>query len=519
MGIADIEAAINSTTEKKEDLRKAFDALQSYSSSLSSFTLQWKDIEDHLSSIEKSIEERFRELKDLDSSTKVKKATATSPVSKVGVKQDKPVVQPRSELKALCVKMDCKGLRSFIIDNRKDIVAIRRELGPALLSAPDPTELVLDAIGNFFPLEKVAEGELVSIRRTCLTLLECLHDLALEIKPLARERARGMAVEWRELLNDAKGDTSLVVLGVLHLVATFGLIDSFEVDDILDLIVLVARRKNIVDLCKSAALDENIPDLVEKLNNKGKQLDAVKFVIAYNLMDKYPPASLLNACIKESKKAAEEVRNKGNNSAQSKNEASSKEIAALRAVAKIVEEYKLGSVFSCENVRKRIEQLENQKAVKKPEKKLENQKTEKKLEKMPEKKRGATAIAASNLNVRGQKKQHEQPNKRPRPSASAPSVHVAHPFAHNHHTQLGLADLAPHAGLSGSYALSTAPSLYNHGSASLSSNSVGLGVSLSSPWYDPTESVMGSAFSGRTVTNDSYPKSGLPAPYHSSFYF
>ncbi|KAL0924778.1 hypothetical protein M5K25_005635 [Dendrobium thyrsiflorum] len=515
MGIADIEAAINSTTEKKEDLRKAFDALQSYSSSLSSFTLQWKDIEDHLSSIEKSIEERFRELKDLDSSSNVKKATATSPVSKVGVKQDKPVVQPRSELNALCVKMDGKGLRSFIIDNRKDIVAIRRELGPALLFAPDPTELVLNAIGDFFPLEKTVEGELVSIRRTCLTLLECLHDLALEIKPLARERARGVAVEWRELLNGAKGDTSLVVLGVLHLIATFGLIDSFEVDDILDLIVLVARRKTIVDLCKSAALSENIPDLVEKLNNKGKQLDAIKFVIAFNLMDKYPPASLLNAFIKESKKAAEELRNKGNHSAQSKNEASSKEIAALRAVAKIVEEYKLGSVFSCVNVQKRIEQLENKKAERKPEKKLENQMTEKK----PEKKRGASAIAASNFNVRGQKQQHEQPNKRPRPSASAPSVHAAHPFAHNHHTQLGRADLAPHAGLSGPYALPTAPSLYNHVIANLSSNSVGLGGSLTSSWYDPSESLMGSAFSSRAVTNDSYTKSGLPAPYHSSFYF
>ncbi|XP_020682495.1 FRIGIDA-like protein 3 [Dendrobium catenatum] len=414
------------------------------------------------------------------------------------------MVQTRSELRDLCLKMDGNGLKSFIIDNRKDIVAIRRELAPALLFAPDPTELVLDAIGGFFPLEKMAEGELISIRRTCLTLLECLHDLAVEIKPLARERARRVAVEWRELLNDAKGDTTLVVLGVLHLVATFGLIDSFEIDDILDLIVLVARRKTIVDLCKSAALDENIPDLVEKLNNKGKQLDAVKFVIAFNLTDKYPPASLLNACIKESKKAAEEVRKKGNNSAQSKNEASSKEISALRAVIRIVEEYKLGSVFSCENVRKRIEQLEHQKAGKKPEKKLENQKTEKK--------RGATAIAASNLNVRGQKQQHEQPNKRPRPSTA--------PFAHNHRTQLGRADLAPHAGFSGSYALSTtAPSLYNHGNASLSSISVGLGGSLASSWFNTTESVMGSAFSGRAVPNDGYPKSALPALYHSSLYF
>ncbi|XP_020580173.1 FRIGIDA-like protein 2 [Phalaenopsis equestris] len=509
MGTEHIEAAINYTAEKKEDLRKAFADLQSFSSSLVSFTLQWKDIEDHFSSIEKSIEERFRELKKLDSSSAVKNAVAILADSRVEVNQDNTVVVPRLELKTLCLLMDGKGLRSFIINNRKDITAIRRELGPALLSAPDPAKLVLDSLDGFFPPEKLADVDLVAIRRTCLTLLECFHDMSLEIRPLARERARGLAVEWRKLLSEAKGDTSLVVLGVLHLVATFGLVTSFEVDDILDLIVLVARRKNIIDLCRSAKLHENIPDLVEKLNNSGKQLDAVKFVIAFNLTDKFPPASLLNAYVKESKKTAQELRKKGNHSAQSQNEASSKEIAALRAVAKIVEEYNLGSVYSCENFQKRIEQLEKQKAEKKPDKKMNNQKAEMK----PEKKRGA----ASNSNFRGQKQQYEQSNKRPRSSASASTVRDAHPFSHN--TQLGLVDLAPHAGFSGSYPLSTASTLYNHGGASLSSGSVGLGGSLASSRYIPSESMMDSAFYDRAVHNDSYAKSGLRPPYHSGFYY
>lgn len=262
MGTADIDAAINSTAEKKEDLRKAFDALQSYSSSLFSFTLHWKDIEDHFSSIEKSIEARFRELKELDSSLVAKNAVAIPLASNVGVNQDKSVILPRLELKTLCGKMDGNGLRSFIIKNRKDIVAIRQELGPALLSAPDPAKLVLDSLDGFSPPNKMMEGELVAIRRTCLTLLECFHDLSLEIKPLDREKAREVAVNWRKLLPDPKRDMSLVVLAVLHLVATFGLVDSFEVDDILDLIVQVARRKTIVDLCKSAGLDENIPGKV-----------------------------------------------------------------------------------------------------------------------------------------------------------------------------------------------------------------------------------------------------------------
>lgn len=60
-----------------------------------------------------------------------------------------------------------------------------------------------------------------------------------------------------------------------------------------------------------------VTELIERLNNKGRQLDAVKFVYAFNLVEKYPPVPLLKAYIKEIKKAAQDVRNKGNNSSES----------------------------------------------------------------------------------------------------------------------------------------------------------------------------------------------------------
>jgi len=59
-----------------------------------------------------------------------------------------------------------------------------------------------------------------------------------------------------------------------------------------------------------------VADLIQKLNSKGRQLDAVKFIYAFNIVDKFPPVPLLKAYITESKKEAKEVRKKRNNPLQ-----------------------------------------------------------------------------------------------------------------------------------------------------------------------------------------------------------
>lgn len=459
MGTEDIEEAINSTAKKMEDLRKVFEFLHSHSSSIISFAIQWKDIEDHFSSIEKSIAERFRELKELDSSSVEKK-----PALMFETKENElDEVQPRPELKALCVKMDGEGLISFITENRRSIADIRRELGPALLSAPDPVTLVLDSLDSFSPPKNTMGGEIQPIRRTCASILECFNGLSLEIRPQARDRARKVALEWKGMIKDGKGDNGTVALGFLHLVAAFGVVESFDLDYILDLLVLLAKRKFIIDLCRSSALVKKMPNLIDKLNNSGKQLDAVKFVLAFNLHDKYPPASLLKAYIKESKRVANEIRTNGNNSLQSKNVSASKEIEALKSVIKTVEEYKLGSAYPCENLQKRIEQLERQKT-----------------ENKSEKKRAPAAADTS--------------NKRLRPSNSFAPVLAAGPLAH-YPTQLGHVDRASYANFPGSYSSSTVPSLFNQGSSSLSGNYAGL-LSHAPPksYMHLSESLPGSAY-------------------------
>ncbi|CAD5179330.1 unnamed protein product [Musa acuminata subsp. malaccensis] len=117
-------------------------------------------------------------------------------------------------------------------------------------------------------------------------------------------------------------------------------------------------------------------DLIQKLNSESRQLEAIKFVHALDLSDKYPP-----------------------------NEAISKELAAVKAVIKTVEECKLESEFSCEDLQKRITRLEQQKADKK-----------------------RTARAATATNSRTSKQQQHPSNKRPRSSTTLSYPVRSHPL-------------------------------------------------------------------------------------------
>ncbi|XXG55485.1 hypothetical protein AAC387_Pa03g3145 [Persea americana] len=357
MALQSISAAIKSIPSKKEDLRKAFEELQSHSSALASFTLKWKDLEEHFDSIEGSIDKRFKDLLAVDQQQPPSAAVTAA----FDYQPSDSVTWP--ELKTLCSNMDGKGLRSFILAHRKDGSDIRTELESALRSASDPAKMVLDAMDGFYSGRSKGDkdNELAALRRTCLLLLERLEAVSPVIKESVKERAKKLALEWKGKIGNG-GDNQLEGLTFLQLLGTFGLVSVFKSDELLDIFVIIARRKQAPDLCRALGLVEKVPDLIQKLISKGKQLDAVNFAYAFEIVDKFPPVPLLKAYLKEAKKVAQEVRRKGNNSTQSLNEATAKEIAALRAVIKSVEDHKLQSEYSCEDLEKRIAQLEKQKA-------------------------------------------------------------------------------------------------------------------------------------------------------------
>ncbi|CAL9778454.1 unnamed protein product [Musa acuminata subsp. burmannicoides] len=509
MATARIEEAIASIPEKKESLRRALEALRTHlsasspSPSPSPFSVpEWKDLDAHISSVEASIRLRFQALlakeaaqpSSSPSDSKEKPSNEWQPHA-----NPEPEAVPRPQLTSLCINMDGKDLVSFIARNRKDLGAIRSELNPALRSAPDPAKLVLDAMDGFFsspppPPKGDKKGDkdadALATRRTCINLLERIPVIGPEIGPSVRDQAKKLATEWKGKVTDGGRENGLEAMGLLQLLVSYGLASEFKVDELLDLLILVSRRKQAVDLCKSLGLTENVPELIERLNNKGRQLDAVKFVYAFNLVEKYPPVPLLKAYIKEIKKAAQDVRNKGNNSSESENVATSKELGALRSVIKAVEEYKLESQYPREFLEKQVA----------------------KLEKRKEEKKRTVAAAAAASNFKIQKQQH--PNKRPRPTATTSNAITGQslPPGITEQPQFGLADPSPHMGLAGAYGFASSGSLYNNASIS------GFRSPPRSYLYS-SESLAGtSGFYDRPVNYTGYPGSRLPPPYNSSLY-
>ncbi|XP_077211185.1 FRIGIDA-like protein 1 isoform X2 [Tasmannia lanceolata] len=491
-----ISAAIKSIPAKKESLRKAFEDLQSHSTSLSSFTLQWNDIEAHFNSIEKSIETSFKEVELEEKEKEKEKSKEKTPVKKsdeksIKQKEDSIEVTPRPELKSLCEKMDGMGLRSFINENRKEIPTLRNEITEAIRLAPDPGKMVLDAMEGFYTSDDLnlkgdKDVELAGIRRSCIHLLERLVFISPEIINIHKERAKKLAVEWKRKISPG-GDNALEIIGFMQLLVTFGLVSAFDVEELFDLFVFVARRDQVIDLFKALDLAEKVPDFIQKLASMGKQLQAVKFVYAFGLVDKFPPGPLLKAYLKESKKVAQEIRKKGNNSAMSQNEATEKEVAAVKAVIQYVKEHKLETEFSSMNLWNRISQLKR--AALAGKKRISQQKEDRKHE-------APTPPTA------------QPPNKKPRPAATT-TAYVPPPTAPQRAQPSGpLVDWIP--SYSGSAAPYSGPAGPYSGSAAPYSGLAGPYSGSAAPYSGPAGPYSGSA---APYSGPAGPYSGSAAPY------
>uniref|UniRef100_A0A0D6R4M1 FRIGIDA-like protein n=1 Tax=Araucaria cunninghamii TaxID=56994 RepID=A0A0D6R4M1_ARACU len=312
-------------------------------------------------------------------SDKEEKSPAKSGASKPGAASE---VKPRSQLKQFCEQMDAKGLLKYISENRKFLAALREEVPAALRLAMDPARLVLDALEGFYPPNlksnqgNKTETGLPAKRRSCILLLESLvpllvdsttgHDLpdaASDIK----EQAKIIADDWKSKLADvdidASNGNSLEAQAFLQLLATFGIASDYDEEELCKLVLAVSRRRQTPELCQSLGLAAKMPGVVEVLIDSGKQIEAVNFAHTFGLVDKYPPVPLLKSYLKDARKAAQ-VKS-GNTSVAAQNEANARELFALKAVIKCIEEHKLESEYPLDTLRKRVLQLEKAKADKK----------------------------------------------------------------------------------------------------------------------------------------------------------
>nr|AAP31312.2 ABI3-interacting protein 2 [Callitropsis nootkatensis] len=282
-------------------------------------------------------------------------------------------VKPRPQLKQCCEQMDPKGLLEFLAENRESGTVLREEVPAGLRLSVDPARLVLNALEGFYPPNQGNKTEhgLAARRRSCILLLECLVPLLgsdhPEVASDIKEQAKMIADDWKSKLADvdidASNGNSLEAQAFLQLLATFGISSEYDADELCKLVLSVSRRKQTPELCQSLGLEEKLPGVMDTLINNGKQIEAVNFAFTCGLVDTYPPVPLLKAYLKEARKAAQ-VKS-GNTSVAAQNEANARELFALKAVVKCIEEHNLESEYPSDTLRKRVLQLEKAKTDKK----------------------------------------------------------------------------------------------------------------------------------------------------------
>ncbi|KAK6163942.1 hypothetical protein DH2020_000806 [Rehmannia glutinosa] len=288
-----------------------------------------------------------------------------------GVK--KPVenmnVQVKSypELVKLCQEMNSEGLHKFISDNRKNLATLRDEIPTALNAAADPASLILDSLKGFYGtdlpnLDARKDSNLLGLREPppCVVLS----------RKMLRKRAKAIAEDWKPKLDDldvdASNGNSLEAHAFLQLLATFGINSDFNQERLSNLIPMVSRRRQTAELCRYLGLSDKMPGVIDVLVKNGRQIDAVNLAFAFELTDQFSPISLLKSYLSEAKKVPSAAK-PGNVSpaASTQSDVSEKELTALKAVIKCIEDHKLEDRFPVDPLQKQVLEIEKAKTDKK----------------------------------------------------------------------------------------------------------------------------------------------------------
>ncbi|KAI9113610.1 hypothetical protein K1719_015537 [Acacia pycnantha] len=283
-------------------------------------------------------------------------------------------VKPRSELTHFCEQMDAKGLLNYTVENKKNISVFREELSIALESATEPAHLVLDSLEGFYPTNETTQlgdkmdAALQGMRKSCVVILEAFatflaraesdtdHLLSPETKQLAKAIAYEWSLELARAVTDAANGNSLEAEAFLQLLSVFRIASEFGEEELCKLVLAVAQHRQAPELCRSLGLTHKVPDMVELLISDGKQIAAVHFIQAFLLNERFAPVPLLKAYLKDLRRNSQ--GKVGGRVASEKNDANAQELAALKAVIKCVEEYKLESDYPLDPLQRRVAQLD-----------------------------------------------------------------------------------------------------------------------------------------------------------------
>ncbi|KAF9681655.1 hypothetical protein SADUNF_Sadunf05G0024600 [Salix dunnii] len=264
------------------------------------------------------------------------------------------------------VKMDGKALQIFLNKGCKHDEKMKNEVSIALRLSSDPAKLVLDAMEGFYP-PHLREGDVefkeVDVKRSCNLLLEQVMKISPPIKPHVRKEATKLAFLWMTKMT-VDNQHCLDVLGFFNLLAAYGLASAFDSDELISRLVIIARNRQTPELLRVLELGDKVPGFIQNLILKKQPTEAIRFSFAFEMVNQFPPETILKDYLTGSKNAARKIRRRSN-SVEGLVESVNRRVADLMVVLKCVEEYKLETGFSPNSLKQQIKDVERQLSIRK----------------------------------------------------------------------------------------------------------------------------------------------------------
>ncbi|KAI4320823.1 hypothetical protein MLD38_034268 [Melastoma candidum] len=370
-----IEAAVELVESKKEALKQAFEEFQSHSANVlsPSISISWNDVESHFSSVHSTILLKLDSVRRQHDQRKkereLEQETDEMP-SCAAAELDFSRMTARRELRVLCRRMDGEGLIRYLIGHVKEREDIWDELTVALACARNVEELVLSAVSGFHREYRSERGKM-SAQRSCVMVLDVFMHMTKErerqgesisaiVSDEGRGRARSLAANWKGIFKgkDVSGKLWAEVLAWLFLVGSFRLLGEHDIEEILDYCTLASHYTRSCEMCRVLDLEDRVPDIIQRLLKKRKQLLAVKLVINFGLQEKFPPGPLIKAHVDDAMKLTQKSQDGGNDSRKTQKEATVRELLALKSAIKVIKEHRLESEYPIMDLEAHIQLLE-----------------------------------------------------------------------------------------------------------------------------------------------------------------
>ncbi|XP_075098241.1 uncharacterized protein LOC107825057 [Nicotiana tabacum] len=316
--------------------------------------------EKHMEDRFKVLEEKMKQLKTIGN---VPEKTEFIYLYNVEVERVGAISSSSADIK-LVVTMDGKTLQIFLNEQANKLDSLSDDVFRSLQLSRSPAQLVLDAMEGFYPPHLMSgdtEFEGSVVKQTCILLLEQLIRVSPKIQPIVRRRARKLAREWKGKMRAMTGD-QLEILGFLYLLASYGLVSSFDADELMSLLTVVAEHNKSMELCRLLGFTKKIPCFIQNLIAKQNHLEAVEYAYAFELTDHFQPIPILKDYLKQVMQISECVCNGETCSVKEKNEAIEQSVASIRAVIRCIMDHELQSEYPPAQLEECIESLTRQKA-------------------------------------------------------------------------------------------------------------------------------------------------------------